>query len=301
MKILVIGGAGFLGTSLVSELSKSKQHEIQVLDSFSQGFPEKPLKKKNIKPPVNGNIRNYYDVLRTMERMCPDVVVHLAAYSSRPETFGDFRTCAEINYYGTANVAKACMTVNPRPSKLIFASSLAAAEPVNHYGISKKAAEDLLESIFVRFPEMGVQLVTLRLSEIYGDGNPFTSTSLVNFLVDTMLRDQNISLFSVQQKIDCLHISDATAAFVKSVEFEGKYLKVDIGAGQGLIIKDIAHQLQELTKHKGQLRFLEDPHVVVQNLIANTISARKVLGFEAVADFEKELKSLVNKRKRKTK
>ena len=301
MKVLVIGGAGFLGTRLVEVLSKNRNHQVLVFDTFSKGFPTNPLKKKNILPPVNGNIRNYYDILRCMEKFVPDVVYHLAAPPARPETFGNFRECAEINYLGTANVAQACMSVSPRPWKLVFASSLAAIDPVSHHGISKRAAEDLLESIFSRFPELGVKVAVLRFAEIYGDSPSYTSTALVNFLVDNMLLNNNISLHSVHEKLDNLHIDDAIQACILAMGHEEQFLRVDIGTGQGISIQELVVKLKSLTKHEGQFRYLENEKVPIRSLITDTVPAKEYLSFSATADFDKELKSLVNKRKRKLK
>ena len=300
MKIIVLGGAGFLGSKLVEELSKVRSNKILVFDSFANGFPKKPLKKKNILPPISGNVRNYYDVLRAMERFVPDVVFHLAAPSARPETFGDFRECAEFNYFGTANVAQACMTVTPCPNKLIFASSLAAADPQAHHGISKKACEALLESIFGRFPELGVKVAVLRFAEIYGDSPSFTSTSLVNFLVGNMVVGNNVSLFSVEKQLDNLHVSDAVKACVLAIGSEEQFVTLDIGTGEGIKTQNVVEKLKDLTKHKGQLRYLENDKVPIKSLIANTEKAKNLLGFTAQADFDTELKSLVNKRKRKS-
>jgi len=302
VKILVIGGAGFLGTRLVEQLSKNRSYQILVFDTFTNGFPKNPLKKKNILPPISGSVRNYYDVLRCMERFVPDVVFHLAAPQARPETFGNFRECAEINYVGTANVAQACMSVRPHPWKLVFASSLSAGDPQSHHGISKRAAEDLLKSIFFsRLPEMGVKLGILRFGEIYGDSPSFTSPALVNFLVDNMLSGNNISLFSVNEELDNLHIDDAVRACVLAMEVEEQFFKVDIGAGKGIKIRDLVEKLKPLTKHKGKFRYLDTDKVPIKTAIADTRPAERILGFVAQADFDTELKLLVNKRKRKTK
>jgi len=300
VKILVIGGAGFLGSKLVDALSKNRNDQILVFDTFSNGFPRNPSKKKNILPPMSGSVRNYYDVLRCMERFVPDVVFHLAAPQARPETFGNFRECAEINYVGTANVAQACMSVTPRPWKLIFASSLAAANPESHYGISKHAAEDLLESVFFRFSELGVKVGILRFAEIYGDSPSFTSSALVNFLVENMLDGNNVSLFSVNEQLDNLHIDDAVKACILAIDVEDQFFKVDIGTGKGIKIQALVEKLKELTKHKGKFRYLETDKVPIKTLVADTKPAEKLLGFTAQADFDKELKSLVNKRKRKS-
>lgn len=299
MRILVIGGGGFLGNPLVEALAKTRTNQLQVLDVFTHGFPKKLPKKKNIERPINGNICNYSHVLSTMERFRPQVVVHLAAFNGRPESFGDFRTCAQVNYLGTANVLQASMSLRTRPQKLIFASSLAAAEPAMHYGISKRAAEDLLLSTLPRFTELDIGLSILRFGEIYGDSPSYTSTCLINFMIDHMLVGNDLAFYGVNHKKDFIHISDAVTASVLAVNSETQHPPVmDIGTGQGRVIKDVIQQLKGLTDYNGRLKFLESDKVPVQDEVAVIELAQRVLGFTPAADFDSSVKDLVAKRRK---
>jgi UDP-glucose 4-epimerase len=297
VRILVIGGAGFLGSELVLELAKNKKNTIQVLDTFTHGFPKKPTLRKNILSPVVASINNSSDVARVLESFKPDTVYHLAAYNSRPETFGNFRACAETNYLGTANVAHALLSVSKRPKRLIFSSSLAAKDPQSHYGISKRAAEDLLLSTFGRFSEIGISVAILRFSEFYGLSQVHSSNSMLNFLVDTMVGGHNIAAYSPNEEIDCLHINDAVRASVIALEKDFTDT-IDIGSGVGISIKEMIRKIREAVDYKGQVKFLESPKVPIRTVIADIHKAKDLLGFSSQADFEQELLSLIRKRKK---
>jgi ADP-L-glycero-D-manno-heptose 6-epimerase len=297
MRILVIGGAGFLGSELVLTLAKNKKNLIQVMDTFTHGFPKNSVLRKNILQPFVASIINSADVARVIESFKPDVLYHFAAYNSRPETFGNFRTCAEINYVGTASVTHAVLSVSNRPRKIIFASSLAAAEPQSHYGISKRAAEDLLLTTFGRFTELNVHVPILRFAEIYGTSTVHSSNSMVNFLVDSILSGTNVAVYSPNEQIDCLHISDAVNASILALEKDFTAL-VDIGSGKGIAIKDIISKIRKLEDYSGQIKFLESSKVPIRTMIADTKAAQDLLGFTAKSDFDQELTSLIRKRKK---
>lgn len=301
MKILVLGGAGFLGSALVDLLSKTRSNTIQVLDTFSHGFPKKPHKRKNVLPPISGSIRNYYDVLRTMERFKPEVVIHLAAFNNRPETIGDFRACSEVNYVGTANVLQACLALRNQIKRVIFASTLAAENPVSHYGVSKRAAEDLLESVFLRFPEGSRQLITLRFAEIYGNAQPYTSTSLLNFLANGMVQNQTLGVFGVKEKLDCLHLSDAVRAceLATKVKINKNSVRLDIGTGKGVVVQELVHKLKEASGYTGQIKFYPDNVAIpFQTLVADPKPAKEILGFEALANLDEEIAALIKARRK---
>ncbi|MBD3260542.1 MAG: NAD-dependent epimerase/dehydratase family protein [Candidatus Altiarchaeales archaeon] len=299
MRILITGGAGFLGNELVARLAKNRSNEIFILDSFLHGssMVRNLPKRKNVHNAVVGNVRNYYDIFRVIDRDKPDVVVHLAAHITRPESVDNFRACAETNYVGMANVLDACSVVKKKPSRIVFASCESAKKPVSHYGISKRACEDLLHLIA---PLMGIDPVSLRLSEIYGLSKSHTSTSMVNFLVDTMLLGQDIALFNVNKERDFVHVSDAARAFELAIKYEGEEPlgRVDIGTGEGVAIKDLANQIKTTTKYQGDLVFRDWDLVRVVSSVADPSRAKDLLDFECETSFQEELGKMVKKRRK---
>jgi len=294
MRILITGGAGFLGTALVKSLAKSRKNEIQVFDSCAHGFPKFPKRLPGI---VVGKIQNYYDISRTIERFVPEVVIHLAAFNTRPESIGELRRCAEINYLGTANLLEACLMTKQRPKSLIFSSSEAAEAPIRNFGISKRAAEDLIVTTLEGMPEAGIIPKVLRFTEIYGYNKPYSSNCLVNFLVDNMLVGNDIALYGAGCSRDYVHISDAVRACELAIPFS-RYLREDIASGNKIVTKDLIKKIKSLTNYGGELKFLNSDLVPVDNSAAQTQTAKLVLKFECEADFDTELKALITKRKK---
>jgi len=295
MRFLITGGAGFLGSELTTSLSKSKKNEIYVFDSYAHGYPKTLPQQEAVKDLMVGNIKDFSAISRAVERSEPDVVIHLAAHITRPESVGEFRSCAEVNYVGTANLLEACLRERYKPKKIIFASSEAVRNPTSHYGISKLAAERLLESIC---PLAEIGLGILRFSEIYGISKSHTSQSLINFLVDRMVVGQSIAVFDVKRRKDCLHISDAVKACKAAIRSSNPLFKVDIGSGEGIVTQDLIEKLKNLLDFEGQFKYLEHSGVRVFDSVADTAAAEEVLGFKCAADFDKELQAVVAGRRK---
>jgi len=297
MKVLVTGGGGFLGSVLVNLLAKRKDIEISILDTFVHGFPKDFVKKKKIQNPVVGNIRNYYDIYHLVDRFRPDVVYHLAAYITRPENIGDFKLCAEVNYVGTANLIDACARLKGEvPKKIIYASCESARDPLSHIGIAKKASESLLE---LTCPDLGMSIATLRLAEIYGYSSVYTSSGVINFLIDNLILNKNIHLFGPKAVKDHLHVDDAARALVSLLDLDfSKISGIDVGTGVGVSMMELAQALKELCDSKTVFKFSDSPLIRVVSSVSDPEPAKEILGFETQVNFEEAVIKQISKRKK---
>jgi nucleoside-diphosphate-sugar epimerase len=299
MRILVTGGAGFIGNPLVASLAKDRNNTVSVFDGYVNGFPKKFPTKKNIESPLSGNIRSLSHVASALQKFTPDTIIHMAAHPTRPEAVGNFRECAEVNYVGAVNLLKACMDSKERPKKIIFTSSLAAVNtPGSHFGISKRASEQLFESLC---GEMGISYTTLRLSEVYGVSASPTSDSEVHFLINNMLLNRNIVVYGPNEHRDYMHVSDAVRAIELVVRSDEQVPLLDVGTGEPVVTKDLVNKLRKLTKHAGKVRLTEDPRINIVSYVADTSLAKEKFGFVCEKNFDEGLKELVSKRKKELK
>jgi len=294
MRYLITGGGGFLGNAVIDELSKGKNNQIFVFDNFIAGSTTK-LPKEKVEASIVGNIKDFYSISRAVEKAKPDVVLHLAAHTTRPETIGDFRLCADVNYIGTANLLEACLRDRCKPKKIVFASTEAVKNPTSHHGISKLAAEQLLTSVC---PVVKIQLGILRFSEIYGVSRVQSSNSLVNFLVDNMVVGKSVAVFDVNKQKDYVHITDAVRACKLAVKSSNPLFNVDIGPGEPIVTKDLIGKLRGMVDFRGEFQFLSHPIVRVYDSVADPGPAKQILKFECKADLDTELRRLINQRRK---
>ncbi len=175
MKILVTGGAGFIGSSLVDRLVRDQYgHHVCVLDNFSRGRIENLADSSNAIRIVNGDI---LDAARLRDEMVgTEVVYHLAALSSVFDCVHDPAAAIRTNVEGTRQVLETARQAGVRrvvvsssrevygePANLPVPES-SPMNPKNAYGASKVAAEELC----VEYAASGLDLTILRLSNVYG-------------------------------------------------------------------------------------------------------------------------------------
>ena len=165
MKILVTGGAGFIGSNLCFRLAKSG-HKIKVLDDLSNGRLENL--DVNSVDFTEGSILDKNLVTKLVRDV--DTVVHLAALGSVPRSINDPETSLEVNFKGTFNILEA---LRGQEIPIIFSSSSsvygeskvlpriesASPEPRSPYAVSKLAAESLVNSYQYSY---GISALTLR-------------------------------------------------------------------------------------------------------------------------------------------
>jgi UDP-glucose 4-epimerase len=253
MKILVTGGAGFIGSHIVDAYIKLG-HKVTVLDNFSSG------KKENINPEANVITADINDnnITEIFEKENFDIVSHHAAQMNVRVSVDDPKFDANTNIIGSINIFEAARRSGVK--KIIFASSggtiygeqekFPAEEddrkaPCSPYGISKLSTEHYL---FYYQSVYGIDRVVLRYGNVYGARqNPHGEAGVVAIFINKMLAgEQPIINGDGLITRDYIYIEDVVAANVKALDeaVNGIY---NVTTGMETNVNHIFRRLKELT------------------------------------------------------
>ena len=301
MKILVTGGAGFIGHGIVAKLEK-QGHDVCVLDNFTNYgiIPEKEmsalheerLAKLSTKNIHRIDIRNYREVSNVFEECRPDVVIHCAAFprakvvDTNPIEGSSVLTGGLINLLRASEQFKTRRFVYISSSMVYGDFNLIGYEdmkctPKGIYGILKLAGEDLTRDHCNR---AGIDYVVLRPSAVYG---PLDVEDRVvsKFLISAM-KNQEIVVHGKDEILDFTYIDDCVRGIVRaanSFNSSGRIYNITRGAGRTLLE---AAELAIGIAGSGRIRVVEsDPTFPSRSTLSN-IRAGQDFGYRGRVDIE---------------
>ena len=308
-KILVIGGAGFVGSHIVDQLVDEGPAEIRVLDNLVRG------KQANLaKAMPSGKVRliegSITDraTLRQAIQGC-DRVFHLAALWLG-ECVNDPRAALEVNVVGTYNVIEACRDAGVQ--RIVYSSSasvygnaltipMTEEHPFNNrtfYGATKIAGEQF----FRAFNDMHkLNYSGLRYMNVYGPRMDYKGTyvSVIMKVLDRIDEGKRPVIHGDgSQAYDFVHVDDVARCNIlamKAAHVTDEFFNV--GKGTKTTINELVLKLLKLTGSKLEPEYHPQEHIFVTHRLGSTEKAEKVLGFKATRDLDDGLRSVVEWRK----
>lgn len=289
MKVVVTGGAGFIGSHLIDRLVHEVSGEIVVLDNFHRGRPEH-LAQHNANPAVRlveGDIRNP-DVLQAIFAGA-DTIFHLAAQSNVMGAVSDLAYSFSTNVAGTINVLEGARAAGVR--RVVFTSSRevygeVAQLPVredaplsakNAYGASKAAGE-LYARVFQN--THGVETTILRLANVYG---PRDRDRVIPLWLEAAAGGHELIVYGGEQVIDFIHVDLIVEALLRaSCGAVGG--PVNVGSGQGTPILQLAERIMALPGVRSRLDLRRARSMEVARFTADIQGMRDHLRLEPPAD-----------------
>lgn len=272
MKILVTGGAGFIGKHLVKALIK-KNFQITIFDNFSNSnkkdLVKNPFKEAKI---VVGDIKNYDEINKIIAEH--DVVIHLAAKISVNESLSNPKETFEINVKGTENILKACIKQDIK--KFIAFSSAAVygnntdqehtsvendiLKPISPYGESKYEMEKKIIEISKKYK---MNSIIFRLFNVYGEGQSKEYAGVISKFIDCIKNKNPFVVYgSGEQTRDFVSIDDIVNLILSILESKiKKYGEIyNLGTGNPTSILELAKMMQKIAANKEKIVFKESIH-----------------------------------------
>jgi UDP-glucose 4-epimerase len=290
-KVLVTGGAGFIGSHLVEALANARER-VAVFDNFTTGSRGNLAGASARVDVVEGDVRDLDSLRRVVEGV--GVVFHLAAVSAVAPSVKDPLTTNAVNVTGTLNVLLAARDAGVR--RVVFASSAAvygsdpslpktethSPEPLSPYAASKLVGEVYCR-IFSRI--YGLETVALRLFNVYGPRqNPASEDSgvVTRFLARLAGGQPPIIDGDGEQSRDLVYVGDVVGAFLHSCDAPGASGEVfNIGSGRSTTINELAETLAGVAAPGRVLHPIHHPARAgdVRHSCADISKARQILGY----------------------
>ena len=298
-RVLVTGGAGFIGSHLVDRLIQEGYH-VAVVDNLTTGKKEN-LNKKAKFYKLNILSPKLFQVLKKEK---PQIVCHFAAQINARRSVKDPIFDAKTNILGSLNLLEACKKA--RVSKIFFASSggeiygdasqiptpeTYPPNPISPYGVAKFAVEKYLYSYWKLF---GISYLSLRYGNVYGPRqNPKSEAGVVAIFATKMLKNENPVIHGDgTQTKDYIFIEDAIEATYLSIKknIEGV---LNIGTQKETSVIEIFYKLKKLTNSRAKEVHGPLPLCGFKRGCLSIEKTKKILCWEPKYSFDEGLKKTV--------
>ncbi len=293
MRILVTGGAGFIGSHIAAAL-RDDGHEVVVVDDLSSGSIA------NL-PEGISFVQHDLTAVRTpalIKRLRPGAIVHAAAQVSVSRSTVDPARDARTNVLGTIRLLDGARLAGT--AQVVYVTTGGAlygeprylpcdedhpVEPISPYGLSKWAGERYLALLLP-----GVRRVVLRLSNVFGPRqNAEGEAGVVSVFASRMIADQPVEIHGDgRQTRDFLYVEDVARAVVLSID-AAEDLTVNVGSGSGLRIDELFALMRDLTGYAREPSFAAPRTADVRHSVLDVTRARDELGWSAQVDLREGL------------
>lgn len=298
MRILITGVSGFIGQHLVDDLGEHEVHGLYERPTSLEKNPQIPAERKYV-----CDLRDSSQVEYVVDRVQPDVVLHLAARSEVANSFDNYREVSDINYVGTVTLAEACRRFADL-KLFVMASTMETyghqdpangpfteetpQHPMAPYAVAKLATEKYLAYMTYAY---GFPSTVLRQTNSYGrTDNDFF---VVERIVTQMLRGDVCNLGDPDPVRNFLYISDLVALYRAIIEAPEKACGETFvtGPDNAVRIDTLAEKIRLLLGWNGRVNWHTIPRRVgeIYYLNSDPAKAGEVLGWTPKVDLDEGL------------
>ena len=303
MKILVTGGAGFIGSHIVDQCIAAG-HDVAIVDNF---WSEGGGKSTNLNPRARlyrVDITDEASLDRVFDEVQPEIVSHQAAQHSVSVSTKYPKLDARVNVLGLLNVLTNCTRVGVR--KIVFASSGATygtpvrlpidedvpQRPESPYGITKMVTE-----YYLRYwhEANGLNYTALRYGNVYGPRqDPNGEAGVIAIFAKRFLKHESIRIdWDGEQQKDYVYVGDVARANLLALD-HGDNDIFCIGTGKGTSVNEIYHDLEKITGYTPEIVHAPKRAGDIHLAYCNSSKAERILGWKPEVSMEEGIKATVD-------
>ena len=262
MKILVTGGAGFIGSHVLERLARDKGNTITVLDNLDSGIAENiPSGVAFIREDIRSS-----KIINIFQENTFDVVIHLAAQTMVPYSIAHPNEDADVNLIGLINVLEAARLTGVK--SVVFSSSAAVygnsinlplkenetLVPTSFYGITKMTTEHYLR---VYHELYGINTTVLRFANVYGERQGIGGEGgVVCIFSQKISENQNIDVFGDgEQTRDFVYVKDIAKAICGAIEHKGFGI-YNVSTNTEVSVNELIGAFEKVSGKKIQVNYL---------------------------------------------
>ncbi len=309
-RVMVIGGAGLIGSHLVDLLTKEDVAEILVYDNFARGTREnleEALKDERVKIFAAGGDITQTDILNDAMKGV-DYVFHLAAlWLLQCHEYP--RAAFDVNIAGTFNVVEAC--IRQKVKKLVFSSSasvygdaleepMTESHPYNNktfYGATKIAGEQILHAFHHRY---GLDYVGLRYMNVYGPRQDYKGAYVAVMMKILDRIDEGLPPVVYgdgSQSYDFIFVQDTARANICAMKSAATDAFYNVGTGVKTSVRKLCSLLLELTGSGLEIQYEPAGQTFVTNRVGSTDAAEREIDFKHEIGMREGMEKLIRWRK----
>jgi UDP-glucose 4-epimerase len=299
MKVLVTGGAGFIGSNVV-DAYLAAGHQVAVLDNLTTG------KKENLNPAAKFyqvDLRNSAEVEQVVSEFSPQVINHHAAQIDVRKSVADPVHNAEVNELGTLNLLNAA--VKAKVGKIIFSSTGGALygevskkagagedhpqEPISPYAITKRSVEMYLFAYKVLY---GLHYTVLRYGNVFGPRqDPLGEAGVIAIFCGKLLKGEAPTIYGNGEQLrDYVYVGDVAQANLLVLD-KGEGETFNVGTGKGTSVNQLFAVLKEVMKFPGAAVYAPPRAGELFRSVLNAKKIKKELGWKPSFSVKKGLKA----------